>query len=131
MGRHCSWALLASLLLAVAACATREPLSPSQREEFEQPLQCKGAEACSKLWRLAQIWVAENAGYKIQLATDAVIETYNATSYSTRWAMRVVRIPKVGDVEQIELTPSCGDAPICGVSAEKLIIRFKRALRQG
>lgn len=122
--------ILCALLAALAGCAARGPdLSESQRAELERPLDCDGAEACSKLWRRAQIWVAENAGYKIQVATDAVIETFNATSGSTRFAMRVVRIPRAGTREELQLSLSCGDFPLCGISKEKMAIRFKRELR--
>ena len=118
-------------LAVVGGCASRSPpLSVSQYVEYAKPLECKGADECTRLWRRAQVWVAQNAGFKIQVATDAIIETYNAPIYSNQWAMRVVRIPKSDGVEEIDLTPNCGQVPLCTISPEKLIVRFKRDLRE-
>lgn len=121
--------LAAATAIALGGCASRAPeLSPSQAEELNRPLTCEGAEACGKLWRRAQIWVSENAGYKIQVATDAIIETYNAPTYSSTWAMKLVRLPREGAKEEFRISMSCGQVPLCGASAEKMIIRFKRAM---
>lgn len=112
----------------MAACASTPPLSPSQYREVYTPLTCEGADECGKLWRRAQIWVAENAGFKIQVATDAVIETYSAPAYSSKWAMRLVRIPREGAKEELQLTLSCGQVPLCGAPEERMLLRFKRDL---
>jgi hypothetical protein len=49
------------------------------------------AEQCEKMWEAAQVWVAQNAGYKIQIATSVLIETYNPVDYSTNLAVKVVK----------------------------------------
>lgn len=118
---------LASVLL-VGCVAPGPRVSPSQVREIYTPLICEGQEACAKLWRRAQVWVAQNAGYKIQVATDAVVETYNASTYSSGWAMKLVRIPRDGNKEELELTLSCGQVPLCGAPEERMMLRFKREL---
>ena len=36
-------------------------------------------------------FVSSNAGYKMQIANDILIETYNPTQYNTKLAMRVIK----------------------------------------
>lgn len=120
----------AAIMAAVlSGCASRQPqLSPSQLDELSRPVTCSGAERCGKLWRRVQIWVAENAGYKIQVATDAVIETYSAPAYATSWAMRATRVPREGDLEEVKIEFSCGQVPLCSPPRDRMELRFKRDL---
>ena len=119
------------LVVAVVGCATRkEPLSDYDLAELAEPLECKGVVECGRLWRKAQAWVVQNAGYKIQSATDAYLQTYNAQSYSSNWAMQLTRMPIGPDTERINLDPSCGPTPLCKEDSSLIIARFRRQMRQ-
>lgn len=63
-------ALLAALAAAtLAGCATH--YQPSARAGIV----CEGAR-CDRLWQRSQTWLATNSRYRIQIANDAIIQTY-------------------------------------------------------
>src|SRR4051812_2232264 len=102
-------AFLGALCAMVVGCAYRgpPPMSEADAAELAVPLTCTGADECQKLWRRAQVWVIQNSGYKIQIATDAVVETFNPRDYSLVWGFSLTRMPGNGNEETIELTPTC------------------------
>ena len=121
--------------LAAAAClfgcAARQPPSMTATEvaEYNNPVECTGAEECALLWRRAQAWVAQNSGFKIQVATEMVLETFSAPNYSMRWAFRAVRQPMGKNSERIIIEPSCGQAPLCTRSRDSLVAAFNAYVR--
>ena len=48
---------------------------------------------CTAKWEAAQLWVAKNAGYKIQTATNVIIETFNPTRDDTYLAAKITKEP--------------------------------------
>ena len=116
-------------ILAGCASPSTNDLTPDDVAQLQEPLECQGKAACDLMWRRAQLWVAQHSGYKIQLATDVIIETHNARDYSLRWAMRVIRDPITAERDRISLIPSCGNAPLCSGSASKLDAEFRRDMR--
>ena len=121
--------LLISVAL-LAGCATQEPISSAEDWEAREPLVCRGKDQCDRWWRRAQVWISENSGFRIQVATDGIIETYGPPAYSTRWAFRAVREPSANEVERMRIAASCGPAPLCRQNPLKLIAQFKRYVRQ-
>ena len=85
--------LLLGLSFILAGCATQQgaSLSPTDRAELEDPLYCEGESECNSMWERAMFFVSSNAGYKMQIANDILIETYNPTQYNTKLAMRVIK----------------------------------------
>lgn len=71
-----------------------------------RPLICSGEQICKKAFTLTQIFISENAGMKIQLATDSIIETYGSKDAIV---MKATKIPGAGDTEAIRLQVSCPD----------------------
>lgn len=67
---------------------------------------CKDTTECQKAFALAQIFVSEKSDMKIQVATEAIIETYNPTEYN-KTGLKVIKIPKKGSSSEILLTVSC------------------------
>lgn len=51
------------------ACATWYP--PGHQLELE----CRGAQ-CDRMWQAAQVWIAQNAAFRMQIANETVIETF-------------------------------------------------------
>lgn len=124
--------LICTAVAAVAAgCAAPPPLLMEDVLEANAPLICNGAEQCNTWWRRAQYWVTTNAGFKVQTATDIVIETYNPPNYSLSWAFRATREPRDGGSDRIRLTPSCGPAPVCQAHPQSLVAKFNRYVRTG
>jgi len=61
--------------LSIEACAAGP--SPQVVQQFQNTIPtCSGEADCKAKWEAAQLWVVHNAGFKIQTATDVLIETY-------------------------------------------------------
>jgi hypothetical protein len=69
---------------------------------------CHSKDDCQKAFALTQIFISEKADMKIQLATDTIVETYNATEL-LRVSLKAVKIPGAGSAAQIVLSGSCKD----------------------
>ena len=119
-------------LTGLAGCSgmQRAPVNGIDQVLADQPLICEGASQCSDMWRRAQFYVAQNAGYKIQTATDVVIQTYNPPDYSTTWAYKLTREPLGGGRERIWVAASCGQFGICRDDKVTMIARAKGYLVQ-
>jgi hypothetical protein len=109
--------------------AYRPDITAEEREALSRPLECNGAEQCAFMWRRIQAWVATHAGYKIQTATDVVVETYGASRYSTGWALRILRVPVTPGLDRFLFAASCGDSPRCAVTPGKLEAKFLLDMR--
>lgn len=128
-GMFCAAAAAAAL---VGCGSMRQPAPPQDIIDAGVSVACFGQEECSRLWRRAQAWVVQNAGMKIQTATDAVIKTFNPPLYSTVWGFQVLRVPgAVTGEELLELRVTCGAAPICREHPASMIASFNRYIRAG
>nr|MBF0223733.1 DUF3192 domain-containing protein [Desulfobulbaceae bacterium] len=58
--------------------------------EVDKPFICNNEPACKKAFTLTQIFISEQAGMKIQLATDAIIETYGSKE---NISMKAIKMP--------------------------------------
>lgn len=125
--------IVATFALALAGCGlpAKAPSSMTSAEvaEYNTPIDCDGAEECGLLWRRAQAWVVQNSGFKIQIATDAIVETYNPPTYSTRWAFRITRTPITKTRERIQVEPNCGEVPLCSRRKDSMVAAFNAYLR--
>lgn len=124
--------LLVALVLGfLASCAAKQPVSAADTERAYKELVCDGAQQCADMWKRAQFWVATNAGYKIQVATDTVIETFNAADYSTRWAVRMTKEPLGSGRERIWILLGCGQVSLCAEDRLVVIARAKTYIAAG
>lgn len=83
-----------TLLLGASCASAPSPQVQAKRAEFERTIPtCAAEKDCEAKWEAAQVWVVKNAGYKIQTATNVLIETYNSIGSSTDVAVRVLKEP--------------------------------------
>lgn len=108
-----------------------QPATEADGDEAQRPIVCAGTDQCALWWRRAQLWIARNSGYKLQVISDTVLETYGARPGSTSWAFSATREPLGEGREQIELDPSCGSQPQCTQNALTLRADFSRYVRAG
>ena len=101
----------------LTSCAGVSPEMQAVMDEYRRtiPTCTEGAE-CERLWGAAQVWVTQNAGYRIQTATDTVIETFGPLGSSTSLAARVVR--EYTGPEQYRIVITMGCANIFGCTPE-------------
>lgn len=109
-------------LTSCAALVQQIDLAVAQQLEATRPI-CAGEADCVAKWEAAQVWVSKNAGMKIQTVTTAIIETYNATDYSTGLAMQVTK-ESLGDGRyKIVAHAQCRS---CAEYPADAILRFNR-----
>ena len=119
------------LLSALAGCTIPQepPLSADEQNALD-PVECKGAQQCGAMWQRAQVWVVNNAGYKIQIANDAVIQTFNPIQPSVALAFTVTKEPKGNDVFEINSRAGCANQFVCRPLPNRARAALHRYLRQ-
>lgn len=112
--------ILCSVLIVSGCVAAIKP-TREERELAVKELICESKEQCALYWQRAQIWIARNSAWKIQTATDYVINTYTPTNRSSGWGFQVTREPIEDGKELIYLTPLCGSV-FAGCSPDRTIV---------
>lgn len=124
--------VLVAVLLLSACAVPRNPTPPAPSDadliDSKVSLRCMQKDQCDRWWRTAQVWVVKNSGYKVQFATDAILQTYNATSGNGDWAFQITRVPHFDSGEVFEIDASCGRNVACSPVYESVIADFKRAV---
>lgn len=115
--------------LVLAGCATAPPQSLAEMREANEPLICASNDECTLMWRRAQVWVSENSRYRIQLATDTIIETSGPRPYAVERAYRIVRLPQADGRDRITIASGCANLFGCATTENADAISFKRYLR--
>jgi len=87
-----------AVLLSTAEFATAKSAETlAKQAEFNRTIPiCTNEKDCTDKWDAAQLWVVHHADFKIQTATNVLIETYNATNGTTSLAVRVTKEPVGG-----------------------------------
>ena len=123
-----------ALIFLLVGCAGRGPTRgappPTEADisDSKVTLHCKDEPQCGRWWRTAQVWVAQNSGMKLQIATDAIVDTYNPSSYVSGWGVLVTRLPYIDGGEIIDIKATCRPAASCALAEETFIAEFKRAV---
>jgi hypothetical protein len=114
--------------LSLVGCATAGP-SPQVRAQFQDTIPtCSGEADCKAKWETAQLWVVHNAGFKIQTATDVLIETCNATGGSPSIAVRVTKEPLGGGQYRFVVFVSCDNIFGCVPDSWQAAINFNQVV---
>jgi hypothetical protein len=121
-------------IATIGGCATNKvpvDLSPELKDEYEKPLHCFDADECKLMWDRATFFVNTNAGFKIQIHNDNLIQTYNPSQYSPALAFSISKEP-LGDGSYRIWTKSwCDNAFGCKPNQIEAIARAKRYMRTG
>ena len=111
MSRSMCLALLASVgsaaLLSSCAIAPTAATQAKQAELARTTPICVSDADCKAKWDAAQLWIAHNAGYKLQTVTDVLLETYNSVGGSPDIAVQVTKEPIGGGKYKIVVSVSC------------------------
>lgn len=123
----------AILVFAATGCAT---VTPEQQAKWGEtaPI-CYTEPDCKTKWAAARDWIHSNAGYKIQIYSDDLIETYNSAYSDPKIAVRAAKKPLGKDAEGnttnvINVTVSCGNMFGCVPSANEAITSFNHHVSQ-
>lgn len=125
-------ALVGSIFAAlIAGCASAPKLDAELQRELDLPLYCTNESECKSMWERATYFVNANAGFKIQLHNDTIIETYNPSEYSPKLAFSISREPLGDGRYQIWTKAWCGNMFGCQPHQAEGIARAKRYIRTG
>lgn len=100
-------AILVSALLT-SCVTTPSPAMQAKRAELERttPI-CNDEKDCNAKWEAAQLWIVHNAGFKLQITTNVLLQTYNATGGSPSIAVQVTKEPMGGGKYKLLVIVSC------------------------
>ncbi|ARP89830.1 hypothetical protein CAL14_05605 [Bordetella genomosp. 9] len=108
------------VLILLAGCASK-PIDSATLARAQAPIVCGDKQQCDKYWQAAQSWVATHSGFKIQLASDSVIQTYGPRMYDYTLAYTVVKEPGQYGTYTLKVSAVCGMPGNCRAEAiEKL-----------
>ncbi len=109
------------LSLFAISCAPVQTIPQAQLDET-LPL-CYSDIDCEAKWAAARRWVQENAGYKIQIYSDDLIETYNSTNSAL--SASVTKNLIANNIYSIHLKVWCGEDLFgCRPTLESAILHF-------
>jgi len=93
------------------------------------PLLCATKAQCDTYWQRAQAWIAANSSWKIQIATDSIIQTYGPGGAKVDLAYLVTRLPNEDGSARIAIKPDCDNVFRCYPTKTDAIVAFKRFVR--
>jgi hypothetical protein len=124
-------ALLATLCVLAAGCSTRGQVNPDVMQIATTPLTCSNATECSLWWQRAQSWVASHSAYKIEAATDSLIQTEGPLGGKRALAYQITRAPNSDGTATIGFAAHCDSSMGCKPNPWEAGADFKEFVRSG
>lgn len=118
--------LAATAALALAGCAADPARLELAREVDRTIPTCDGERDCAAKWDAAQLWVAKNAGYKIQTVTSVLIQTFNPGRADVYLAATITKEPLGGGRFRIIGSMWCDNPLGCSPDPLQALLRFNR-----
>jgi hypothetical protein len=119
--------LIFLFLLAFYATACNRTAAPPA--EPIPPIACRAGADWDAKWSRAVAWATQNSGYKIQVQTEALIQTYGPASGDTWLAATVNKIAKGGDQYEIAAALNCGNMFECFPAPRAALLDFSRFVK--
>lgn len=116
-------------LVLLGACAT--PVSSPLMDEARQPLVCVSKPVCDRQWQRVQSWIAQNSGWRIQIANDVLIQTYGPGRNTTDLAFTAIRENRDDGTASIHFTAGCDNVFGCHPHPALAIANLKAYAREG
>lgn len=112
----------------ISGCGATLPVK-EQKAAFERSIPtCKEGYDCKAKWDAAQLWIVKHSGYKLQIVTDVLLETYNATNYSTNIAVRVTKEPLGSGTYRLLVVVTCDNLFGCTPNAWEAALDFNHSI---
>jgi hypothetical protein len=124
-------ATLFLVAIGVTGCAMPPPNPATQAklDEIQRTVPvCSNERECNEKWEVAQLWVVKNAGYKIQTATNVLIQTYNPSNSRVEIAVQVTKEPLGGGRYQFIAKAWCDNMFGCSLNRFDAVLSFNRAV---
>lgn len=105
--------------LWVWGCAAPGPALPPVG-----PAECGDKKSCDLQWQRAQLWIANNAAWRIQMANDVIIQTYNPAPHDPKLAYTVTRENRGNGSATISARAFCDNIFLCVPNQREALERF-------
>lgn len=122
---------LAVLLLVGCARATSPDLLAALAPAPAATQFLCGGENCNLAWQRAQLWISKHSRWKIQTATDVLIQTYNPSANSPTYGFTVSEEPMEPGTYRITIQIVCGNLLGCNPRPEDIARAFYYYLDSG
>jgi hypothetical protein len=129
--RHIATIALA-MLMAVGCSVTNSKIKTAlaTAEAVDTPVTCDSAQ-CAEYWQRAQVWLGKHSQWKLQIATDIMLQTYNPTNDNPSYGFSVLSEPIGGGRYRITVSANCGNAFGCNPKVEDVRRAFYHYVRTG
>ena len=102
----------------LAGCATSSEIVTALEPARGMPSEVRCTDPCTDEWQRAQFWIATYSEWKIQTATDVLIQTFNSVDSSVSRGFTVTREPVGGGEYVIRLGQGCDNFLGCGSATD-------------
>lgn len=111
----------------MAGCATTQhQLTEAEVAEASAPLMCSGDAECKRYWQRAQIWLVQTSRWRMQVATDTVLEAVGNDPYAIERSYRIMKVPMEGESYRLTIQSGCRNIFGCATTDIQDALRFKR-----
>ncbi|HZZ06394.1 hypothetical protein [Paraburkholderia sp.] len=122
--------LLAALcLVATAGCSTQGQVNPDVMQIATTPLTCSNKTECDVWWQRAQTWVTSHSKYKVESATDTLIQTAGPDGGKRALAYQITRTPNPDGTATIGFAAHCDGSLGCKPNPWEAGADFKEYVR--
>lgn len=119
--------LLIIAIIVISGCASNKPLTTEQKQALA-PIRCADKTQCDLFWQKTQVWIAKNSRYRIQTATDVLIQTYGPMDSATAMAYTVIKEPDSNGGATLSMRASCDNWIGCDIPPVDAIMAYRKYL---
>jgi hypothetical protein len=113
-------ATLGAVALSLAGCAPSDPAGNAVVDTLAaRTINCAVGPDCDAKWSRASTWIAQNSAYKVQTASEALIQTMGPLPDDPRSAYTVTKVAGPDNAYQISITGGCDNIFGCQPSIKQ------------
>jgi hypothetical protein len=101
--------------------------SAGNTTESRLPVKCSSKDECAEKWSKAQLWLTSHSRWKIQTASESIIQTYGPGSSSDA-AFTITRLNRADGSGEIDIRAMCGNLFGCIPTTRELETNFRSTL---
>ena len=121
--------LLAILCVTAAGCSTQGQVNPDVMQTATTPLTCSTKTECDTWWQRAQSWVTSHSTYKVESATDTLIQTAGPDGGKRALAYQITRTKNPDGTATIGFAAHCDGSLGCKPNPWEAGADFKEYVR--
>ncbi|MGF6769649.1 hypothetical protein P3T18_002119 [Paraburkholderia sp. GAS199] len=119
----------AAATFVTAGCSTQGQVDPDVMQVATTPLTCSSKAECDTWWQRAQTWVTSHSTYKIESATDTLIQTAGPDGGKRALAYQITRTANPDGTATIGFAAHCDGSMGCKPNPWEAGADFKAYVR--